>query len=377
MDQAQVFAQDHGEVCLARPGPAMGEDEPGPVGRRVDLGLGQIADEFGAMVQDLVGLQSRLGQADAGDLGPHRGPIDPVEIEQAHPAIVPGTLQVVVDEATRQGLGLGLGQIHGQEGDLVDGVDPAQGRVELDAVEDDEAPVHLGDVVPVEIAVALPHPAVPAALLDEPPQAGEVGLEPGTQGPDAPPLRRTDRPLGQIRNGVEQGGEDRIRGAVGTVRRGHRNGGVEGRQPLGDPIDDVRGHPAAAEQGALGKAAHHHRILQRLAQAGDLRGLRGAGDRYHRQVGVRGQATVEAQLLATEETSPLQGAEVQEAQVDRLLDLIGEIPREEDVGGMGLQVRQPLRRVWIGGRGLEPRDHQCVVRQRDRRHRIPPFHKLS
>jgi hypothetical protein len=33
--------------------------------------------------------------------------------------------------------------------------------------------------------------------------------------------------------------------------------------------------------------------------------------------------------------------------------------------------------VRVGGRGLEPRDHQRVVRQRDKRHRIPPFHKLS
>ena len=84
-----------------------------------------------------------------------------------------------------------------------------------------------------------------------------------------------------------------------------------------------------------------------------------AGHRHDPQVDRRGQAAVEADLLLAEVAALLQRAEVEEAQVDRLLDLVGIGPGQEDDRDVRLADLHRLDRIErVGGRVGEGLD-QC------------------
>ncbi|MEP6631872.1 MAG: hypothetical protein ABJA89_15495 [Lapillicoccus sp.] len=75
-------------------------------------------------------------------------------------------------------------------------------------------------------------------------------------------------------------------------------------------------------------AAHHQDVLARVPV--------GIVHRRHAEVDIRGDAPVHRQLAATGELAARAGREVEEAEVDRLLDLVGAVPHEQDDRRMGL-----------------------------------------
>ena len=76
-----------------------------------------------------------LRKTQAGHLGPDHRPVGLVEIEQAGALVIPGFLQIAVNKNPGQSCLLAVIQVHRQESDLVDNVDPAKIFVEFDAVE--------------------------------------------------------------------------------------------------------------------------------------------------------------------------------------------------------------------------------------------------
>ncbi len=79
-------------------------------------------------------------------------------------------------------------------------------------------------------------------------------------------------------------------------------------------------------EGVLRKLAHLHRVLERGAVAAEDRGVDAAGDRHDVQVERRREAAVEPQFFFAEEAPRREGREIEEAEVDRLLDLVGVPP---------------------------------------------------
>ena len=85
-----------------------------------------------------------------------------------------------------------------------------------------------------------------------------------------------------------------------------------------------------AERGVVGEPPHLHRPLDDLAGALDADRLPLPGHGDDAEVDVGRQAAVEAHLLLAAVPTPLEGAVVDEAEVDRLLDLVGQRAGQED-----------------------------------------------
>ncbi|MNP44863.1 hypothetical protein D3C76_1387430 [compost metagenome] len=74
-----------------------------------------------------------------------------------------------------------------------------------------------------------------------------------------------------------------------------------------------------------------------------------AGDWQHFQVQVLGQALVEAQLFATEMLAGVEAGEIEEAEVDRLLDLVGIAAGQQHPGYVRLDHLESVHRMWVEG----------------------------
>ncbi len=77
-----------------------------------------------------------------------------------------------------------------------------------------------------------------------------------------------------------------------------------------------------AGQRVLGKFAHLHRVFERGSRAADDRRVDGAGDRHDLEVELRRESSIETQLLVAEESPRRERREIEEAEIDRLLDLV-------------------------------------------------------
>jgi hypothetical protein len=128
---------------------------------------------------------------------------------------------------------------------------------------------------------------------------------------------------------------------------------------LGQAGHELGRHRLAVEQGRLGKAAHPHAIFQDRPSAGDARRLERAIDRDHIQIELRRQTAVEPQLFLAIEAAPLQGREIQKAEIERLLELVGIVPGQQHMRDMGLDMLDAIDCVRIG-----PRVPQCIDQNR-------------
>ena len=121
-------------------------------------------------------------------------------------------------------------------------------------------------------------------------------------------------------------------------------------------VDVGRAEQAALEQPArqrvLRKFAHLHRVFQRGSRAAEHGGVDAARDRHDVEVEVRGEPPVEPQLLVAEESPRRERGEIEEAEIDRLLDLVGE--------GAGQQHIRDVRLERPGG-------HACAAERRGTR----------
>ena len=86
-----------------------------------------------------------------------------------------------------------------------------------------------------------------------------------------------------------------------------------------------------ARQRVLRKFAHLHRVFERRSRAADHRGVDAAGDRHDVEVERRGEPPIEPQLLLAEESPRRERREIEEAEIDRLLDLVRVGPGQQHV----------------------------------------------
>src|SRR6516162_2246453 len=75
--------------------------------------------------------------------------------------------------------------------------------------------------------------------------------------------------------------------------------------------------------GRVGEALHLHCPFNHLTFSLKLQAVSSPDDRYHADVDVRSQTTVEADFFLAKVGALLQTAEIQEAEVHRLLHLVG------------------------------------------------------
>ena len=251
-------------------------------------------------------------------------------------------------------------EIHHDEGDFAHHVDPAHRVVELDAVEDDELAVDTRNVAEVQVAVALAHEALLAAAQERVVARSVLALRPGTQR-----SRSRSRSAGVSTSGAIASkfrcarrrmrcgrAERRRRGRSGADRAMEAGDLRRERVDVGRPEQAARKQPAG--QRVLRKFAHLHRVFQHGAGAAQLGRVDAAGDRHHIEIEVRGEPPVESELLVAEEPPRRKRREVEEAEIDRLLDLVGERAGQEHIRNVRLQHRGGRDRA-AQGRGPRQR----------------------
>jgi hypothetical protein len=125
---------------------------------------------------------SRVATAEQHHLGPHEGPVGRKAVQQHQPAIVAGVPGPGVDEAPGQRAQADRVQVHEGEGDVADDVDAAQPRVELDRIECKHLALPAHQIAQVQVAMALAHKALRAALVDQRLCLREGLVDPAPQG---------------------------------------------------------------------------------------------------------------------------------------------------------------------------------------------------
>jgi len=124
-----------------------------------------------------------------------------------------------------------------------------------------------------------------------------------------------------------------------------------------DLVDMLRGKLApfghTVHPGLGGELPHFDGILQQWPFPFERWRLGITVDAHYAEVEFGCQPPVEPEFLLAEMASFLQGAEIQEAQVHRLLELVRIVPGEEDVGYVGLYDLDVRDGMGIGRGGLE------------------------
>ena len=244
-------------------------------------------------------------------------------------------------------------QVHRQERCVVDGVDVAQGVVELQAVQQLRAIVEAEDVVGEQVGVPVDDSALGdatgeqhRAACDEvdcqpPGFVDHLRIEPGHH-PVGVALQ-----LGQV---LLPAARDRLHPGLSVHLPPTRGRGMEPREQQRHRLQVLLDGFAAAHQGGqptlVGVTAHHDDGLRWLAGRGEV------GDA---QVAVGRQPAVEHDLTGARVLPAVQRREVQKVGDHRLLDLVGPVADEEDQAGVGLGDL----RVGGGIRWRERAIHRC------------------
>jgi hypothetical protein len=307
-----------------------------------------------------------LAGAQCGDLRAHQRAVGLVVTQQGQTWVVAERRGPGIEDRSAQVPAAPHGQVHRQECNVVDHVDEAQRGIELDAVERSEpsAPAH--DVRAVQVPVALADPALLPALGH---QATHPVEHPSHGGLEPVDLLARHAALLQgceVREIVQRDLVHQPRAAVGTG--GWRVPGVRmeaadqlaQRSQLGSlhrvgPQQDVE-FLAAVELSHL-----YREILCALEPVADFDCAVTAGDSHDIEIEIRRVAPVESQFLLAE--SPARGRirVVQEAELQRFLDLVRVGPGQQHPGHVGLDTTDRfLDRVGITF-GPEQRLDQRVV----------------
>lgn len=138
-----------------------------------------------------------------------------------------------------------------------------------------------------------------------------------------------------------------------------------GRHP-GDGLDPGRVQFATGQypikQAFLVETAHFDGVFEcaRRVDGGEDGRLGATRERDDVQIQLRGEASVEAQFLLAVMASQIQGREIQKAQVQGLLELVGVVAGEQDDGDMGLQGGDPVHCMGIGPGCLQGLDERLL-----------------
>ena len=184
-DRAELLDEQSGEHRFPRPREPAREDERPALDGHEALGEPQVVADLALRAVALGGARGKLVRAHAGDLRPDHRAVHEIEAEAREPGVVAGLLEVGVEEPAGVRGETVVGEIHDAERDLAHDVDPAQVRVELDAVERHDAPIQQEEVAQVQVAMALAHEALAPARGEDAAAVPELAL-----GPCGEPLQR-------------------------------------------------------------------------------------------------------------------------------------------------------------------------------------------
>ena len=230
------------------------------------------------------------------------------------------------------------GQVHGQEREVVGDVDEAQPRVELQAVERDEASTPAHDIAAMQVAVAFAHAAGAASLEHARAQSPVGTLEGRLQCVEVAVQDRRGQPLAEFAHVVAR---DPVHGVGRAERRVDlrlRRPCVHLRELCGEIGDLRRGDGLSPQQLRQLLVAielpHAQRMLEGFAVRPQAWGVGSAPDRHDLEVELRRVSKVQSQLLPTQPFTSLGAGIIQERQAYGLLDLVGVAPGQEDPGNV-------------------------------------------
>ena len=233
-------------------------------------------------------IQSSLRAPDCGDGGPHERAVDEVVAQHGQAGIIAGALEIAVQQAPREVGSAAVREVHYDEGDLAHHVDPAQARIELDAVEDEHAPAMERHVPEVQIAVALAHETFHAARFEGWDETPVLGFAPVAEplerrahaGLHEPPRQRSEvvshRPAHCVRSTVAVD-----RGVARAIRVKRRD---RVRDLIGNRRCDRPGRQQSRELRPTLELAHPDRPLHRFARTADHGRVHLTLDRYDIEV---------------------------------------------------------------------------------------------
>ncbi len=307
--------------------------------------------------------RGRIGRLDLGraalqavHLAADVGALAGVERDQCSELRIAGAVCISGDQARGQVGAAMVLEVHRQEGDVGGHVAMAEGRVELDTVDDDEVVGHRVDVLGVQIAVAVADAAVRLAAAEPRVERAQTGVTPALDdrvvgGADGIAVQRAD--LGEV---LVHQSRDHVR--IAAVRDGGAGGGarVERHQTVGDAVDERRVDRPLGEQTrqhpVRGQAAHVHGVLDRPGGVGrsEREAAVARDDGQDAAIDVAGESAVEPHLLVAEVTPPLERGEIEEGEADRFLQLVDVIAGEEHVGDVRLDQLDAVGRRRIEAR---------------------------
>ncbi len=210
----------------------------------------------------------RLGRPDMGAHGGAHGQEQRQQGQTVEIAAVQGdAIEVTVEHEGRQTPVPPLVQVHKQEGKVVENVDPREGVVEFDGVEQGRRVFEQADVRQVQVAMTMAHPsAIPPRVQ----QGRQAILQlPGSVGQDIDIVRIEQAALGAAETGVIVV-DDRADAGRPAMFPVDLRRAMKGLNAVGQAF-----HQAAverprvgqmSEQGAVGKPPHLDQPLDRVAR---------------------------------------------------------------------------------------------------------------
>ena len=319
-------------------------------------------------------LALELGSADGADLGAHHRPVAQVIGQHPQPGVVATALQPGIQEApAKRGLTPCL-QIHDQKGHIGDDVGPAQFGTELDRIEQPRLAIEHDQVAQMHVAVAFTHPTLGKSGIKGRCERGELRGRPGFHARELGEQGRILHTLADLVEILLHWRMHRSRAAKAPTGLRDRGRGVEighvACQAIKQRGLELPRRKQVGEQPGLVEAAHAHQIIDQrglrsvrasaLPCRSDPDPLRCAPHRHHREVDLGQGALIEAQLVLAGHAPPLQSAEIQKPQVERLLQLPRVLTRKQHPGDMRLDQFHAARRVRQHAR-LHQRVHELVV----------------
>ena len=263
--------------------------------------------------------QPGLAGLDCVDFGAHHGPVDLVTGQQRYTAKVAAVFEIDVQQPLSERAGAMAAQVHEQEGQIVDDVDPAQFVVELDTVKDRNlVVVAQQQIAQMQITVAFADPAAGLAFGQAWPQAFGRCQGPVFQGMQLFAPGRISQPRSDVGKVVQHGLAHPFRGAKRQFGTGDGNAAMKRRQPAGQGVDvacfQLPGGQHPVEQRSLREAAHAHRVFDGRRDAGPWL-LWTAADGHAIQVQFGCETAVQAQFFHAVVMTTLQAGKIQKTQI--------------------------------------------------------------
>ncbi len=293
-------------------------------------------------------------------LGTHQGPVNQVAAQYRERGIVAACLQITVDEPPgKPGVPVSL-QIHEEEGNLACSIDPAQFRIEFDAIEQRDLVIDQRHVTKVKVAMALAHETIGRSFIDGVLLCFAQQMAPLFQGIETIGQYMCRQCGFDMFEVLPAPFEEGVTGSEWRVCIRALRPAMEVSNDSGHGID-VRGFQAmfactGAEQAVLGEFTHLDGIFDGRSVTSKARLCPAAPDGDHFQVKFRRESPVQAQFLGAKMFSPGKRREIHEAEIDRLFDLVGVIPGKNHPGDMRFDDREVLDGMGVERRILQRPD---------------------